>query len=247
MAAEMGDTTPERRRAESLFGSKQFDQALELYKTLHTRTGEAKYLYNTAICHYQMAQYGESAALLEKVWATRELAPDSGFFLGFCYRALNQPMRARNHFQAMAEETRGPMRARCRLMAAIMEDEAGESAKAEEAYQRLMDDPEVSGQTRADVFRRLATIKENNRDHMTALRLYRESLPHDPEGDGALAAKFRIAVCLIELATPAESIEILKEVEAGAGGTFLGQSAAKLRAAVESSVRRAERNIRSYE
>ncbi len=243
----MTDSMTAQRQAERFFEDKQYDKALEAYRALHKETGAAKYIYNTAICHYHLAHYTEAAALLENIWADRALAPDSGMFLGFCYRAMNQFMRGRNHFLTMADETRGETRARCRLMAAILTDENGDSAKAEETYRQLKDDPDVSGLTRADVFRRLATIQENKKDHMQALSLYRESLAHDPDGEGALSAKFRMAVCLIEMATPAESVELLKEVEASTAGTFLGQSAAKLRQAVESSVRRAERNIKSYE
>lgn len=243
----MSDSAGGKRRAEAFFREKKYSEALEVYRSLHSATGESKYVYNVAICFYHMSRIGDAAAILEKMYAARELFPDSGLFLGFCYRSLNQFGRGRVHFESMAESTTGAVRAKCRLMAALLTDEAGEPAAAETAYEKLMSDPEVVGKTRAEVLRRLATLKETKKEHLTALHLYRESLTHDTEGEAALAAKFRIAVCLIELSTPAESVELLREVETAAKGSFLGESAAKLLKSVESSVHRLERKMRAYE
>src|SRR3989338_472809 len=226
---EMSDKPAAQRRAEALFREKKYEEALEVYRGLHADLKEDKYLYNVAVCLYHLSQVGDAAAILEQLWSRRALAPDSGVFLGFCHRSLNQLGRGRQHFEAMIAETSGQVRGRCRLMVA------------------LLTDVETGGKDRAEVYRRLATLKENRKDHLKALQLYRESLTQDPEGEGALAAKFRMAVCLMELSAPAESVDLLKDIETAVPGTFLGESAAKLRQAVESNVRRIERNIRSYE
>ena len=243
----MADQAALQRRAEAFFRERKYAEAMEVYKGLHAETGEDKYLYNVAVCYYYLSRTADTAAILEKLWEKRSFYPDSGIFLGFCYRALNQFGRGQQHFQSMADEATGAVRGRCRLMVALLTDEAGQSEEAEPLYEKLLTDREVTGKNRAEVCRRLATLKENRKEHLKALQLYRESLTYEPDGDAALAAKFRMAVCLIELSTPAESIDLLKEVEAGAPGTFLGESAAKLRQSVESNVRRLERNIRSYE
>ena len=243
----MADKTALQRQAEAFFHDRKYAEAMEVYKGLHADTGEDKYPYNVAVCAYYLSRTADAAAVLEKLWEKRALYPDSGIFLGFCYRALNQFVRGKQHFQSMADETTGAVRGRCRLMVALLTDEGGSPEEAEPLYEQLLTEPEVSGKNRAEVCRRLATLRENKKEHLNALRLYRESLTYEPEGEAALAAKFRMAVCLIELSTPAESIDLLKEVEAGAHGTFLGESAAKLRQSVESNVRRLERNIRSYE
>lgn len=236
-----------QRRAEAFFRDKKYADALQLYRALHDETSAEKYLYNAAVCLYHLSRIGDAVAILEKLWGSRALAPDSGLFLGFCYRSLNQFARGRQHFQSMVDETTGTVRARSRLMVALLTDEAGEIQDAERQYEELLTDSDIVGQNRAEVCRRLATLKENGKDHLTALNLYRESLTYEPSGDGALAAKFRMAVCLMELSIPSESMDLLKEVETAARGTFLGESAAKLRQAVESNVRRVERKIRSYE
>lgn len=241
------DESVAKGQAEAFFKQRKFTEAMEIYRALHTETGESKYLYNIAVCLYQMSRVGDATAILEKLWADREISPDSGLFLGFCYRSLNQLGRGRRHFETMADETSGTVRTRCRLMVALLTDESGETAPAEELYMGLLNDPEVAGKNRAEVCRRLATLKENKKEHLEALNLYRESLTYDADGEPALAAKFRMAVCLIELSAPAESVDLLKEVETAVPGTFLGESAAKLREAVESNVRRIERKIRSYE
>lgn len=243
----MAITSSDKARAELFFKEKKYAGALEIYKSLHAETGEKKYLYNAAICLYNQSRTGDAAAILEGLWSARDIVPDSGLFLGFCFRSLNQLGRARQHFQTMIDETSGSARVRCRLMAALLTDELGEMEQAEKMYADLLTDPEVVGPSRAEVCRRVATLKENQKEHHAALELYRESMTHDPDGEAAQAAKFRIAVCLIELSAAAESIDLLKEVESAAQGTFLGESAAKLRQSVESNVRRAERNIRSYE
>ena len=243
----MPDQPLAQRQAEAFFRERKYAEALDLYRTLHVETGEDKYLYNVAICQYYLSRIGDAAAILERLWSSRSLAPDTGLFLGFCYRALNQLGRGRQHFQLMSQELSGAVRARCRLMVALLTDENGDTAGAETAYEDLLTDSDVAGKNRAEVCRRLATLTENKKDHLKALRLYRESLTHDPEGESALAAKFRIAVCLIDLSTPAESIDLLREVETAAHGTFLGESASKLRRAVESNQKRMEKKIQSYE
>jgi len=243
----MSDKPAAQRRAEALFREKKYEEALEVYRGLHADLKEDKYLYNVAVCLYHLSQVGDAAAILEQLWSRRALAPDSGVFLGFCHRSLNQLGRGRQHFEAMIAETSGQVRGRCRLMVALLTDELGETDRAESLYEQLLTDVETGGKDRAEVYRRLATLKENRKDHLKALQLYRESLTQDPEGEGALAAKFRMAVCLMELSAPAESVDLLKDIETAVPGTFLGESAAKLRQAVESNVRRIERNIRSYE
>lgn len=244
----MVDKSAVQRQAELFFRDKQYAEAMELYKGLHADTGEDKYQYNVAVCCYYLTRIADAAAILENLWSKRSLYPDSGLFLGFCYRSLNQLVRGRHHFQSMADESSsGTLRARCRLMVALLADESGNTEEAEKLYEELMVDPEVVGKNRAEVCRRLATLKENKKDHFKALSLYRESLTYDSEEEGALAAKFRMAVCLIELSTPAESVELLKGIETAVPGTFLAESASKLRQSVESNIRRVERNIRSYE
>ncbi len=243
----MGDRSTLQRQAETFFREKRFDQALGAYRELHNETGESKHLYNIAICLYHVSRIGDASAILEKLWSKRILAPDSGLFLGFCYRHLSQFGRGRAHFRAMVEETSGDVRARCRLMEVLMTDESGETSAAERGYEELLLDMDVAGRTRAEVLRRLGTLKENKKEHLAALNLYRESLSLDSDGEASLAAKFRMAVCLMEMSTPAEAVDLLRDVETSAAGSFLGESASKLRQAVESGVRRTERHIRSYE
>lgn len=243
----MADRRTAQLKAEDLFKNKNYSEALTVYKDLHAESGESKYLYNAAICQFHLSRVGDAAAILEGMTAKRELFPDSAMFLGFCYRALNQTGRAKKHFSDLILKTAGTVQARCRLMVALLTDESGETEEAEKEYERLLADSDIIGSVRAEVGRRLATLYENKKEHLKALDLYRESLNHDPESEGALAAKFRMAVCLIEISTPAEAVELLTEVEEASKGTFLGESASKLKRVVEGGVRKTERHIQSYE
>lgn len=240
------DTSGDEQRARHLFESKKFDDAFVLYTSLHALSGHDKFLYNAASCQFQLGRFAEAGAVMEKFWSARVFSPESGFLLGFCYRELNQLTRAKQHFLTMSGETSGPTKARCRLMVAMMTDDMGYTDEAVRLYEELIRDDDVTGETRADLCRRLAALRENRKDYIGALDLYRESLKHDAMGERAQAARFRMAVCLIEMSTPAEAVDILKGVETAAAGTFLGESASKLRVAVESSVRNIERNIRAY-
>ncbi|MBI4179109.1 hypothetical protein HY522_06790 [bacterium] len=243
----MEDRSVLKARAEARFKERDYEEALRLYRQLHEGTRESKYLYNSAICLYYLSRISDAAGILEGLAAARAMYPDSAIFLGFCYRSLNQTGRARVHFEALARESSGETRIKCRLMVALLLDESGEAEAAEKAYETLMADPDLVAKNRAEVCRRMATLKENRKDHSGALTLYRESLAHDEEGEPALAAKFRMAVCLLELSAQLEAVELLKQVEDLAKGSFLGESAAKLLAAVQSSVRRTDRHIGSYE
>lgn len=236
---------PDFETASALIAEGKFEEALDVYRPYVDVA--PKYRYNLAVCLYQMARYPDAAAELEKLQDEPALAPDAQFLLGFCYKAMKQPLRAQAHFEKMLETFKGETRGRCKVVLATLLEDLDRRPEAEKAYEELLNEP-IPKQDLADILRRLAAFREERKDWIGALRLYEQSLPNSGRPTAALVCKFRMAVCYMELSTPAQGVELLQEIVRDAPeGSFLQQSAQKMMEHMSSQVRAAEKFIRGYE